>query len=511
MSLQIPITGVAIDFRTPGAFVEIQFAQGPASASAGIREVVFVMPKISTGTGTAATLYPLNSAKDAETLAGAGSPAHRAVRKFMSVNKDAKCSLVCVAETTGGSPIAATGTVVYANVPTATGTADVWVCGEQCSYGYDTSDTITTIGDGIAAAINAKSWLPVTAVNVAGTVTVTAKLKGVSQGTASLGVIRMRATVTANTTTTVVCSAALGLVAAGVEGTTTEAVNLTTALAALESVRKYYIVTSANDATSLGLVKTHIATKSEPRRGLRSVGICGFTGTLAQATTIATGRNYERLQMAWQKNSEHDSAEIAGAIAAIRQKEEQVDSAANMASYPLNDILLPAFTTTDWPNGDDQNDAINDGISPIATNDAGAYLVMSVNTRSKNAAGTQDDFRATETHRVSVADEFVDEQIADWNLNFSGKKLAADELLADGTVNPNQAQIRGVIRASTYGPRLKSQIDAFAGAGKLTNAVASKASVRVVKTGSRLECSFDLNAIDHLHQMTTAVSEVSQG
>jgi phage tail sheath gpL-like len=511
LALSIPITGVAIDYRVPGAYAEILFNQGPASASAGVREVVFVMPKLSTGSGTANVLYKLNSAKDAEDLAGAGSPAHRAVRKFMSINKDAKCWLVLVAETSGGSPASGTGTVVFATTPTATGTASVWVCGEESSYTYKTTDTVTTIGDGIAAAINAKSWLPVTAANVTGTVTLTAKLKGVSQGTAALGVIRLRASTSTGTGTTVTASTHIGAVVAGADGTTTEAANLATALAALDSVRKYYIVSSANDATSLGNLKSHISTKSEPRRGLRSVGITGFTGSLAQAQTIAIARNYERLQIAWQKNSDNDSAEIAAVVAAIRQAAEQVDSAANLAGKSLSDMLYPAYSTSDWPTGDDQNDAINDGITPIATNDAGPYLVMSVNTRSKNSAGTQDDFRSTETHRVSVADEFVDELIADWNLNFAGKKFASDETLADGTVNPNQSQIRDVIRPSTYAPRLKAQMDRFAQAGKIDNVAASKASVRCLKTGSRLECSFDIEAMPHLHQGTFRVAEVSQG
>lgn len=514
MSLLIPITGVAQTYRVPGSFVELRFAEGPASASAGIREVVFVMPKLSTGTGTAATLYKINSAKDAETYAGAGSPAHRAIRKFLTANKDAKCWLVLVAETSGGTPAAATGTVTFSTDPTATGTATVTVCGEPCSYTYDSDDTVTTIAAGIVAAVNAKSHLPVTASNSSGVVTLTAKLLGISQGTATLGVIRFRAEVSAGTTTTVATSGAalgLGTGVAGADGSTTEAANLATALAALDSVRKYYIVTSANDATSLGNLKTHISTKSEPRRGLRSVGVAGFTGSLSQASTIATGLNYERLQLAWQKNSEHDSAEIAGAIAAIRQKEEQRDSAANMAGYSLNDILLPAYSTSDWPTGEDQNDAINDGVAPIATSDSSVYMVMSVNTRSKNSAGTQDDFRSTETHRVSVADEFVDELIADWNLNYAGKKLAADETLADGTVNPNQTQIRDVLRASTYKPRLIQKIDEYVRAAKLQNGAASKASVRVEKTGARLESSLDIHAIDHAHQLTVAVSEVSEG
>src|SRR5688572_18316512 len=110
MALQIPITGVAQDYRVPGSYAEVLFAQGPASASTGVREVVFVMPKISAGTWTAATLYPVANDSEAATGAGEGSPLHRGIRKFMQMNKDAKVYALPVAETSGGSPVAATWT-----------------------------------------------------------------------------------------------------------------------------------------------------------------------------------------------------------------------------------------------------------------------------------------------------------------------------------------------------------------------------------------------------------------
>jgi phage tail sheath gpL-like len=141
-------------------------------------------------------------------------------------------------------------------------------------------------------------------------------------------------------------------------------------------------------------------------------------------------------------------------------------------------------------------------------------VVMSVNTRSKNAAGTLDDFRATETHRVSAADEFVDERLIDWALNHAGKKLADDERLADGSVNPVQRLRRGVITPSTFKPTLLKALTDFDREEKLQNLEASKASVRVAKSpvnSGRLECGLDLHVIDHAHQATFRVAEVSTG
>lgn len=514
MSDIIPITGIDQSFRVPGSYVELLFAQGPASASAGVREVVLVAPKISTGAWTAATLYRVNNEADAITGAGEGSPLHRAVRKFLNVNKDAKLWVVPVAETSGGSPVAATGTVTFTTTATATGTAAVTVCGELCTFVFQSGATPTDVAVGIVAAINAKGFLPLIASNSSGVVTLTAKIKGISQGTASLGVIRFRASVTTGVGTTVATSGAfLGSAVAGAEGTTTEAANFATALTTLDSVRKYYIGSTSNDATSWGNLKTHIVTKTEPKRGLRSVGIVAYTGALSTCQTLAIGKNYERLNIFQQINSEHDSAELMGVWAGIRQKGEQVDPTWNFDTTRLDPHVLPAYSTNDWPDADDQNDAINDGITVVASDTAGAYVVMSVNTRSKNSAGTQDDFRATETHRVSEGDYFCDKLLSLWALNFTGKKVKNDQFLADGvTVNPNQKLIKGVITPSQLVVPIRKLMQDEEDAGHLQNTATTKAGVRVVYDGGgRLQAGLDLNTIDHLHQGTFRVAETSAG
>ena len=105
----------------------------------------------------------------------------------------------------------------------------------------------------------------------------------------------------------------------------------------------------------------------------------------------------------------------------------------------------------------------------------------------------------------------MDEELNDFALNFSNKKLANDELLSDGRVNPNQKEVRNVIRPSSFRPHIGKRMEDFESAGKLQDSAASKASLRVVKSGSRLESGFELHAIDLLHQVTYRASEVSTG
>jgi phage tail sheath gpL-like len=368
----------------------------------------------------------------------------------------------------------------------------------------------------MVAAINAKTWLPCVATNAMGVITLTAKIAGASQNAH----IRVRAEIDAGISTTVatqnssdVDALGTGGATAGADGAVTEQANLTTALAAIAASRYYYMVFSVEDATKLGVIQTHIATKSQPIPGLRSVGIAATPIALADVQTLANGRNYERLQIVWQKNSEATREELAANMCAIRQKYEQLDSAHNFDFYSnKGDWLIPGcYRDTDRPSGDDQNDAITDGITVISTNDSGSYLVMSCTTRSKDSTGNQDDFRATETHRISVADEFVDTLLLRHSLNYSGKKLASDELLPDGTVNYNQRLYPNVITPSNYAPFVKSLLDEFAGQ-RLQDVDLSKKGLRVVRdpnNGGRLEVGVDIHSIDLFHQMTARVAEVS--
>lgn len=515
MSALIPVTGIGFDYRTPGTYPEILFAQGPSSAAAGVREVVIAMPMLSTGTWTSATLYgPIANEKEAETGGGSGSPIHRAVRKFLRSNKDAKLYCLPVAETTGGgTAVAAVVNLVLVNAATATGTVSVWIAGEECSYTFDSGESITSIGEGIEAAINAKSWLPVTANNTAGTVAITAKLMGTSQGTATVACIRTRAAITSGVATTVSVGAHVGATTTGVEGSTTEAAQFSTALATLAANRKYYIVSSGNTSTYLTNLQSHISTKSEPKRNLRSVGIVAYIGTLAAARTLAVARNYERLRLVCQPVGDPDCAELAAWSAAVFQKNEQVDPTFCFDFFADGEIP-PAFNSSDWPDGDAISDAINDGVTVIASNQARAYIAMSVNTRSKNAAGTLADFRATESHRVSGADEIVDGMVTEINGDFVGKKLRDDERLSDGTINPVQQFKRGVVKPSRVAVTIKKHMQNASDVDWLTDLQACKDSVRSVKSpvnSGRVEAGFDLRIIDHCHQITLRAAEVSPG
>lgn len=519
----IPITGVPSSDRVPGTYLELLFNQGQSSAGAGARDAVYVVPMLAAGTAQANQLVQVKNEGSAQDLFAPGSMAHRVCRMHFNVNKFNKVYVLPFNETSADGT-AADGYIDIDGTATASGVLRATVCGEAVDVAVTTDDTATAIGDLLEGAINAKTWLPCTASNDAGRVTLTAKHKGKSQGDGTTGVIRFRASVSSGTGLTISVSGkalGLGVGTPGVDGSTTEADNFAAALSIINNVRRYYVTTTLWDSTSLASLKTHLNSKSEPIAGHRSVGIFGFTGTLAAASTLSTALNFERMQNAWFKNSEHDVAEIVAQMTAIRQKRETTDSAYNFDFYPEADwVLKPQYESADIADHNDLNDAISDGITPITTFGNVSRLVYSATTRSKTSAGTVFDPRGLETHRISVADEVADTHIARSVATYSNFRLQDDERLADGSINFAQKIGARTLTPFKYSKFIAGSVlnpfgpPSTKGNGRLQNIQASKDSITTnidPNNSGRLECGYDIHVTDLCHQITIRIAEVSSG
>lgn len=521
----IPILGYPSSWRAPFSAVQIDFGQGPSTASGGARRVVYFGPKLSTGNGTVGTAYKISREQDAIDAVGVGSFGHRMCRLHLLVDKDADIWLVPYTASSGAGVATATGTITVtmssgAN-PTATGTLYVTACGVDLTIGFKTSDTVTTIGDYIAAQINAQQHLPFTASNSGGVVTLTAKTAGASSGDGTVGVIRFRASVDSGKNVIVATSGAalgLGTGTAGADGATTELAGLTTALANFTSASFYYMGFSVWSATAIAIIKTHVSNKSEPNPGLRCRAFTAYTGTQSALTTIANGINYERRHIAWQENSEHDAAELTAQLLAIHRKKESIRRNFVPDNYRGTDWLIKKqYDPNDWPTATEINDAIVDGITPIGSDNVGSFMVMSVTTRSKNAAGTVDDFRAAETHRVSFMDYLADKWLARDQSTYQGFRLMAHKYLADGiTPDPNFKVPSETVTDLLYRSFIARILDEDGeeGEGLLQDVASWKESIRCnIDPGnvSRLESGASGRTMDIRHQATLRLAETSPG
>jgi hypothetical protein len=199
----------------------------------------------------------------------------------------------------------------------------------------------------------------------------------------------------------------------------------------------------------------------------------------------------------------------------VHRKRESIRNGFVEDNYRQPDwLILPAYSESDWPSGTEANDAVVDGITPIGSDQNGSTLIMSVNSRSKNAAGTIDDFRAAERHRVSFMDYFADIWLARDQVTYAGFRLMDDVRKPDGTIDTNATIPAKTLTPANYRPFVAKIIDELADDGMLQRRDDWKASIRNVidpENVSRMENGASGRTMDIRHQSTMRLSETTPG
>lgn len=500
-TLPLSLTGVASNWLVPQSLIETSFANGTLLGAPGTPSVLLMGVKTSSGTATVDTVVygPLGTEAEVIDKFGAGSDIHIQWLKFTEVCKTAPIYAIAVTES-GGT--AATGTVTFVGAASAAGKVVYTVCGREISVAISSGDSITTIGDNFAAAVNNyRPHLPVTAVNGAGTVTITHRIKGTNGN-----FVRHRATITSGITTTCTVNAAtLGT------GATDE--TYTTALATILPTCYNYILPAINangasDARYAAL-STQVTTQALPTTGIRQKTIVGSCATLANATTFATAYNKPRNQVVWQENSEWLPMEVAAHFAGVRYNTE-TSFAGCGNSYDnygrgVNDIWnVPCqYSQADWPTLVEQNTALGVGLTPVAAGAAGkSYVVMSC-----TAAGA--DTRIRDTCKVTVIDQFAADLAAAYESQWQRAKIADNQV--DGA-RPYPANVATPdrVKNTTIVPVVLRYYDAslVSNFDDTVEAIATGIDPTVV---TRMNARIPLKVTALCHQFAALVSEVSSG
>ncbi len=424
----ISLTGLSANDPVPGAYLEVNFAQGDAAGSGSPIEVLLIGNKTSGGSATVDTvvygpdsIVTLQTETDAINLFGAGSELHRMFRRFTKVNRDTTLRAIAVTESAGAQ---ATGTYRFVGTATAAGSARLYLDEEYAEIAIDNLDISSDVATDMAAEINKKTHWPVTAAATAtgiwGFVTLTAKQRG-TRGNDIRYMPQISPSIGMSVPT------ATDLAMSG--GTTAD--SSTTALSTINPQKYYYIVSAANDATQLGALVTQIGTQAAPTTGIRQRAIAGSVDTISNTNTLATGRNSARAEIVWSEKSPWTPAELAADHAAkVTLFETKPNPRTNFAGFGNDAVTAPYHLVprprldSAIPSRTNLKSALNNGVSPIAVNPNGStYLVNRITTRSLN--GSTNDYRIRDAHKVTICDFFGDDLLAKAALNFAGKRIAA--------------------------------------------------------------------------------------
>lgn len=487
--------------KTPGAFLKVSLGVGAQSAAAAPIKVLVAGNKTSAGSKAAASISLVSSPDDAVAYYGQGSELHRMIRNVLRAYKGATVYGGIIAESAG---TAASTTIVFSGTATAAGTVEVYVCGERVVASFASGDTATTVGAAVATAINNNGDLPVTAANVSGTVTVTAKHKG-PRGNR----IRVYNTITSghgytHTPTDAYLSSG---------ATSDSPSNLLDAAAAS---RYHVVVAPYDDATNVGSFKAAIAASADPLEGKRGVYVFASQDTLANAITLVTTINDARGRGLWHYNSDVPPAELAASWAGTYAAGLEKDAATN---YDGVQVLAAKAqrTATDRPIASEITSALNNGITPIKVlaDESTCVVVRAITTRSKDSGGLP-DYRTLDVHQVDAIDAVADQLASDWvAFAASNPKLGSDPDDATSMPAPGIATEK-TIKDWAYGilKRFDAE-DAEGSAGSLgrylvdveVNAANLVVEADAIAEG-RVNLSIPCDAVKLLHQAAIDVRQI---
>lgn len=343
-SKNISFDNIPASIRKPGKYFEFNTKLAVRTLPGNLQKTLIIGQKLAAGAVAQNLPTDIFSGDQAATFFGRGSILH--LMCVAAIKAYPYLALTAVALDDNGAGVAAAGTVTIANNATASGVLSVKIGNQQVDIAVAAADTPTAIATALVAQIAKQPDLPVTAGNVAGVATLTAKNKG------TLGnEIKVSASITSGIATTAVVVA----MAAGATDP-----NIDTALAAVVAMGHNIIVTPYNASADLIKLRTHLALVSGPLEQRGAIGIFGHTGTLAASTTLAGLVNDGRQSGILVPSSRSLSYEVAAAFGAVVASEED-------PARPLNTLELVGIDPSPIANRlsrTEQENALNNGITP---------------------------------------------------------------------------------------------------------------------------------------------------
>lgn len=324
--------------------------------------------------------FLVRSADQAAQYFGRGSQLHRMAIFWFQNDRLTPLYAIALMDAGAGSP--ATGSFALTGSATASGTVYAYIDGELVSAGVAAGDTATTIGDALVAAMS--DDLPVTAVNVTGTVTFTAKNDGTPGNDIDIRI---------NYNDGEELPAGISCTVTGMAGGATD-ISLADAIDLFNDEWYQIIVAPYTDTTNIGLIEAELVSRFGYMRMIDGMYVCAKRGTLSQLSAFGNSRNSPHVtcienggvtgvgRPTW-------SCELAAAYGAQLSKEGQADPARPFQRLQMVGVL-PA-SVTERLTVEDRNVLLFDGIATAYT-DAGGYVRIerAITMYQTNSAGAAD-------------------------------------------------------------------------------------------------------------------------
>lgn len=360
----------------PGDYIEQDNSKLAGAVLTGRPRVLLIGQKLAGGAAAVATLLRVDTPGQAKVLFGQGSMLADMVAGYKSRDTTIETWAMAVADDAGGT--AATGSYAFTGPATAAGTFKGLVCGQRVPVAVTSGMTATQLATALAAAVNANADLPVTATSSIGTVTITARHKGVEGSSLQLAY---------NYDPGDALPAGIALTLTAMSG---GAVNpsVTAAIAAIRDAPFAHVVHGWSDSTTITAFEAFAADRSGPTKMNYSEVYAAKVDTYSNHITALASRNspwgvYLCLKASLPRPAWRVLAELVACIA---------PSAADDPALPFNTLLVDDLPPAegDWFIWGERELLLEAGGATLKL-DGGGILVDRVVTTSKtNSAGQTD-------------------------------------------------------------------------------------------------------------------------
>lgn len=406
--MAIIVSGFDPSNAVPGSYRASVFGAGLISIAQLPVKVLALGNKTSAGSATAdQDIIPMTSETEADNFLGTGSECATVVYGALSVG-NVTVYAAPVAET--GS-VAASITIAFAGTATRNGTMQLRIGGKAFSVAIATTDATTAMATNCANQVNGITRAQVTGTASTSSTILTHRNMGVRGNQTLLwwdttDVPGITVTVTGGTP---IHSNLVPMVG----GTGQDSV--ANVLTLLTGDTYDYIANPHNDATNLGLIKTHMTSEALPGTSHLENSISAIFGTYAAATSLSTTTlNDQRSTLVWSTYLENTVAWMVGKIAAKRAS--MVGQNPNFkwgmtAECTLEGAQAHAYKG-DNPGMATQKNALNNGLCVLRSEGSNVVIVRGIVT--KCLTGSSQDFRTRDWGDVDVTDRVNKEIGALW-------------------------------------------------------------------------------------------------
>lgn len=429
--MAISFDNIPANLRTPGAYIE--FNNELAGASSIEFKAVVVGQRLASGTQAEGVPVRVTDPSQAISLFGRGSMLALMIAAYLDINSTIELWAIALDDDDAGQQ--AGTTIAVANPPTAAGTLELYIGGENISVGIASGDDANTVAASINAAINADLDLPVTATVATNTVTVTARHKGEVFNDLDIRTSYYDESMPAGLALTI------GTMAGG-----TSNPDITAALDAMGDEWFNWLITPYTNTANLVALETELDDRWGPLRQIGCRAWTAYAGTLSVAGTFGSGRNCPHVTCL-ATGSSPTPVYIAAAInAAVGVASLSIDPARPLQTLELTGFLAPARESV-WTRAE-RNIALYDGLSTFTVDKDGTCRIeRQITMYQTNASGISDasylDICTPETlerirykQRQMISQQYPRHKLADDGTNYGAgqavvtPKIIRGELLA---------------------------------------------------------------------------------